>query len=95
MNKLRNECIAYRSRISSLESSIQEIETDPQRDIPSRVDQRKRLPKLKLELQRIRSKYESRLQQLVNLEATVDMNDAMQKSASRGDVTMMKRLLSQ
>lgn len=94
ISKLRNECAGNRSRISTLQATINQIETDPKRDQPIKVDDKRRLPKLKLELARLKAKHESQSQLLENIEAMGNMNAAMQQAASRGDEAMVKRLLS-
>ena len=94
INKLRNECSVNRANISSIGAMIQEIESDPSMNLPSRVDQKRKLPKMKLELQRLRSKHESQSQLLENLEAMGNLNEVMQKAAVRDDKLMVKRLLS-
>ena len=94
INKLRNECSVDRAKIGYMESIIRAIESDPNRNLPSNVDQKRKLPKLKMDLQRLRSKHESQSQLLENLEAMGNMNEAMRKAAARGDKIMVKRLLS-
>jgi ankyrin repeat protein len=73
---------------------INEIENDPKKDLPVKVDAKQRLPKLKLELQRLKAKHESQSQLLESIEEMGDMNDVLRQAASRGDTTMTKRLLS-
>jgi hypothetical protein len=94
INKLRNECNKDRASIARLQATINDIETDPRRDLPIKVDDKRRLPKLKLELQRLKAKHESQSQLLENVEAMGNMNEAMRLAASRGDKATVHRLLS-
>ena len=94
INKLRNECAVDRASIMRLQATITEIETDPRKDLPIKVDDKRRLPKLRLELHRLKAKHESQSQLLENIEAQGNMNEAMNQAASRGDTIMVKRLLS-
>ena len=82
INKLRNEIVR-------MEATIFEIETNKQHN-----PNRRKLPKLRLELQRLRSKYENQCQLLENLEEMTEMTVEMQRAASVGDVTIVRRLLS-
>ena len=77
-----------------MEAIIREIETDPEKNMPFKIDQKRRLPKLKLELQRLRARHESQRQLLENLEVAGDMHEAIQRAAATGDETVVKRLLS-
>lgn len=94
INKLRNECAADRASITQLQATINEIERDPRRDLPIKVDEKRRLPKLTVELQRLKAKYESQSQLLENIEQMGDMSEALRRAASNGDVIAVKRLLS-
>lgn len=94
VNKLRNECAVNQASIINLQATINEINSDPGRDLPIKVDNKRRLPKLMLELQRLKSKHESQSQLLENVEAQGDMNLVMQEAASKGDKIMVKRLLA-
>ena len=94
INKLRNECAVDRVSIIKMQSVITELETDPRKDLPINVDDKRRLPKLKLELHRLKAKHDSQSQLLENIEAQGNMNEAMNQAASRGDAIMAKRLLS-
>lgn len=92
MSKLRNECMVDRTKIGAMETMIKEIQTDPNKNRPSKVDAKIRMPKL--ELQRLRAKHESQRQLLENLEEMGSMIEAMQRAASTGDEITVKRLLS-
>ncbi|KAL3780575.1 hypothetical protein HJC23_004167 [Cyclotella cryptica] len=94
INKLGKECATDENKILTLQATINDIETDPRRDLPINVDDKRRLPKLKLELQRLKSKHDSQSQLLENIEAMGNMTEAMQQAACRGDKTTVKRLLS-
>jgi ankyrin repeat protein len=94
INKLRNECAKDKTSILRLRATINEIENDPKKDLPIKVNEKQRLPRLKLELQRLKAKHESQSQLLESIEQMGDMNDALRQAASRGDTTMTKRLLS-
>lgn len=94
MSKLRNDCSVVRRKIGALEAAVREIETDPNKNRPSKIDRKRRLPKMKLELQRLRSKHEGQRQLLEDLEQQEDMNEAARRAAVTGDITCVKRLLS-
>jgi len=94
VSKLRNDCSVDQSKIRAMEAKIQEIQTDPNKNLPSKIDQKRRLPAMKLELQRLRSKHEGQQQLLENLAEVGDMNEALQRAAAIGDSTCVKRLLS-
>lgn len=93
-SKLRNEISMLRQQISTFESRVNEISTDPSGNMPSKANLRRRLPKLKVELQRLKSRHESQCELLENIEEMGNADEAMRRAASTGDETTVKRLLS-
>ena len=84
LSKLRNDCSIDRSKIAAVESKIISIEAGPNKNRASR----KRLSRLKLELQRLRARLENHIQLLENSEDNVNMT-----AASRGLRRMAMKLL--
>lgn len=82
LNKLRNEIVRMEATLSEIESNRQSNK------------KRKELPRLKLVLQRLQSKYENQCQLLENLEEMSEMIIEMHRAAVEGDVTIVRRLLS-
>ena len=94
MNKLRNDCSVDQSKIGAFKAIVREISTDPNENLLSKADQTCQLARVKLQLQRLRSKYESQHQLLENLKESGNMNEPLQRAAATGNEISVKRLIS-